>query len=85
MSWTQSESLSIPNLDRKSSYQVRQNLALFCKLVAIILGLNCLKGLKIFKIVKEIKFEEVWDKLKAKNYLQRQLWTKYLRKTLVFM
>ena len=30
-------------------------------------------------------FEGVWSKLDAKSYLERQLWTKYLRKTLVFI
>ena len=35
----------------KSSYQVRQILALFCNLVASILGENCVIGLKVNKIV----------------------------------
>ena len=42
---------------RESSYQVRQILALFCKLVALILGQNCVKDLSVTKIVKQIKFE----------------------------
>ena len=32
-----------------------------------------------------MKFEEAWDKLKAKNSFERQSVTKYLRLTLVFM
>ena len=37
------------------------------------------------KIVKEIKFERVWDELKAKNCFQRKSFTKFLRLTQVFM
>ena len=36
--------------DQKRNYQVRQNLALFGKLVALILGWNCVKGLILTKI-----------------------------------
>ena len=71
--------------NRESSYGVRQILALFFILVALILVWNCVKGLKVTKIVKQIKFEGVWGKLEAKNCLQRQPFTKYLRKTLIFM
>ena len=42
-------------------------------------------GLIFTKIVKEIKFEIIWGKLEAKNYFQRQSFTKYLRLTLVSM
>ena len=63
----------------------RQILALFCNLVALILGLKWVKGLRVTKIVKEIKFEGVWGELEAKNWCQRQSFTKYLRLTLVFM
>ena len=35
----------------------KANFRLFCTLVAPILGLNCVKGLKVTKIVNEIKFE----------------------------
>ena len=51
--------------------------ALFYNLVAPILGWNCVKDLRVTKIVKQIKFEGVWDKLVA--------FKKLLRKTLVFM
>ena len=37
------------------------------------------------KIVKQIKFERVWDELEAKNCFQRQLFTKYLRQTLALV
>ena len=43
------------------------------------------KGLRTIKIVKEIKFEEVWSKIEAKKFSQKQLLTRYLRQTLVFM
>ena len=52
--------------DRKSSYQVRQIFALFCKLVALILGLNCIQVLRVTKIVKQIKFEGAWWKVRSK-------------------
>ena len=49
--------LSIPYVDlsekiEKSSYQVKQNLSLLCKLVTVILNLNYVKGLRVTKIVK---------------------------------
>ena len=44
-----------------------------------------MQGLRVTKIVKEIKFEEVWGKLDTKTSFQRQLFTKYLRPTLGFM
>ena len=46
--------------DLQSSYQVRIILALFCNLIALILGENCVEGLRVTKIVKEIKFQRVW-------------------------
>ena len=61
-------------------------LALFYNLVALILGSNnCVKGLRVIKIVMQIKFERVWGELAAKLCFQRQLLKKYLRQTLVFM
>ena len=71
--------------DRENSYQVRQILAVFCILVALILVWNCVKGLRVTKIVKQIKFEGVWGKLEARSCLQRQPFTKYSRQTIVFM
>ena len=43
------------------------------------------KGLKVTKIVKEIKLEEVWGELEARNCFQRQSFTKYLAQTVVFL
>ena len=39
---------------RKKSYQLRQNLALFCNLVALILGWYCVNGLMVAKFIGEI-------------------------------
>ena len=44
-----------------------------------------MKGLRVTKIVKEIKFEGVWDELEAENYFQIQSFTNYLKLTLAFM
>ena len=71
-SQTKIESLSIPKLDltekdRKTSFQVQQVSAPFCKVVALILGQNCLKGLRVTKIMKQVKFEGVWGQSEAKN------------------
>ena len=71
--------------NRDSSYGVRQILVLFFILVALILVWNYVKGLKVTKIIKQIKFEGVLGKLEAKNCLHRQPFTKYLRQTLIFM
>ena len=49
-----------------SSYQVRQNLALFWNLVALILGWNYAKGFIVTKFVKKNKFEGAWGKLEVK-------------------
>ena len=43
-----------------------------------------MKGLRITKIVKEIKFEG-WGKLEARKCFWRQSFTEYLGLTLVFM
>ena len=53
--------------------------------MALILGYNCVKGLRVTKAVKEITFEEVWGKLEAKKCFHRQPFIKYLRLTLVSM
>ena len=65
--------------DQKSSYQVRQILAIFSNLTAIFLVWNSLNGLRVTKNVKEIMFEGVWGKLESKAGFQRQSVTKYLR------
>ena len=72
-------------LEKQFSYIVRQILALFCNLVAVILGKNCVKGIRVKKIVKEIVFEEVWGKLEARNCSQGQSLTRDLRQIVVFM
>ena len=41
------------------------------------------KGLRVTKIVKQIKFEGTWGKLEAQYCFQRQPWPKYMRQTLV--
>ena len=67
--------------DCKSYCQERQNLAFFCNLVALNLEWNCVKCLIVIKFVKKFMFK----RLEAKNFFWRQPWTKYFRKTLVFM
>ena len=69
--------------DWKSSYQVRQFLAIFSNLIALILGWNSVRGLRGTKVFKEIKFEEVWEELESKTGFQRQSFPKYLRLILV--
>ena len=44
-----------------------------------------MKGIRVTKIVKEIKFEGVLGELESKTAFQRQSVTKYLRLTLVFV
>ena len=69
-------------------------LGLSCNLIALILGWNYAKGYTVTKIVKEIKFEGVWGKLKAKkistdNHSQNlrltlvSLWNSALRESLI--
>ena len=48
-------------------------------------SLKLVKSLIVTKIVREIKFQEVWGELEAKKCFQKQSFTKYLRLTLVFM
>ena len=47
------------------------------------LGKNCVKNFRVTKIVKQIKFEEVWGNSEARNCFQKQSFTKYLRQTIV--
>ena len=54
--------------DRESSYHVRIILGLFCNSIALILGLNSVKDLRVTtKNVKEIKFQGVWGELESKK------------------
>ena len=43
-----------------------------------------MKGLRINKTVKEIKFEVVCGELETQKYFQRHSFTKYSRLTLIF-
>ena len=45
--------------DWSSSYQVKQVIALFCNLNAVMLGYYSSKDLRVTEIVKEIMFERV--------------------------
>ena len=71
--------------DRKSRSQVKEMFALFCKLVALILGQNCIKLVRVTKIVKQLKFQGSWWRVKAKYCLRREFWPKYLRQSVVFL
>ena len=55
------------------------------KLIAPILRYNCVKCLRVTKIVKESGSERLWDELKSKKCFQRQALIKHLRLTQVFM
>ena len=52
----------------ESSYQVRQIFALFSNLIALALGQNSVKSLRVTKILKKIKYEGVWDQLETKRF-----------------
>ena len=65
--------------DWKCSYQVRQILAVCCSLISLILASNCLKGIRVIKVFKEIKFECVLDEWQPMKCFQRELFPKYLR------
>ena len=53
--------------DRESCYHVTIILGLFCHSIALILGLNSVKDLRVTKNVKEIKFEGVWGELESEK------------------
>ena len=53
--------------DRESSYHVTIILGLFCHSIALILGLNSVKDLRVTKNVEEIKFEGGWGELESKK------------------
>ena len=55
-----------------SSYQVRQILGLDCHVITLILGQNSVKGLRVTKKAKDIKFEGLWGELESKIGFQRQ-------------
>ena len=45
----------------------KSNFRTFCHSIALILGWNSVKGLRVIKYVKEIKFEGVWGELESKK------------------
>ena len=53
--------------DRESSYHVTIIVGLFCHSIALILGLNSVKDLRVTKNVKEIKLGGVWGELESKK------------------
>ena len=63
----------------------KRTFALFYNLIALTLGLNSAKGLRLSKIIEEINFQGVWDELGSRKVFQRQSLTKYLRLTLLLM
>ena len=69
----------------KVAIQVRQNLALLCSLVFLILSWKCVKSIIMIKIVPKTTLGGAWGKLQAGNCVRRQSWTKYMRQTLVLM
>ena len=64
---------------------MRQIVGLFCKLTSVIFSYNGVKGLRVTKNIKEIKFEGVCREIESKKLFQKQELTKYQRLTLVFM
>ena len=54
----------------------------FCHVIALILGQNSVKGLRVTKNVKTIKFERLSVELESKKSFQPQKLAKYLRLTL---
>ena len=68
----------------ETQLQSKTNIALFCKLNVLILGLKSVIGIKATKIAREIKFKGVRNELEPKKGFQRQAVTQYLRLTLVY-
>ena len=52
---------------------------MFCKFFTLTLDENYVQGIRVTKIVKEIKFEKNWGELEAKYCFQSQSWRKYMR------
>ena len=55
----------------EKQFPSKANFSIFWNLIALNFGKNCVKGLIVTKIVKEIKFEGVWDKLKGKKNVSK--------------
>ena len=49
----------------KKQLPSKTNHRTFCNLIALLLGQNCVKGLRVTTIVKEIKCKGVWAELEA--------------------
>ena len=84
------ELLLLPNFNVSEKIKkavIRQGIcfALFCNLIALILGSNGVESVRRSENVVEVKLEGVWDKLGSRKILQRETVTKYLRLTLVFI
>ena len=71
--------------DWKSSYQVRQNLALFCNLVALILDWNCVKGLIVTDFVKKKANWRGLERVRCKNLFPETIMDKMFEKNLKFI
>ena len=71
--------------DWKSSYQVRQNLALFCNLVALILDRNCVKGLIVTDFVKKKSNWRGLERVRCKNLFPETIMDKMFEKNLKFI
>ena len=50
---------------QRSSYQVRPIVTISSNSFALIEGWNCVKSLRITKIIKQIKFKKTWGELAA--------------------
>ena len=61
------------------------NFNTFSQIIYLILGKNCVKDLRVTKIVKQVKIHETWSELKVKHCFWRPPRTKFVRKTLVFI
>ena len=62
-----------PNrINCKSSYKIRHILEFSSYLIALLLGQNSVKGIRVTKSVKEIEFERVCSKLESKKSFRTQ-------------
>ena len=70
---------------KKEDKSSKTNFSTFRKLVALILRWKCAKGLSVRKASKKSNLKESGGHIEPRNCFQIQLFTKYLRKTLVFV
>ena len=77
--------VSMFSLSPEIGKEVGEILTLFCNLTVLNLVLKILKGLRVTKVLKKIKFEGAWGELESKKCFQRQSFTKCLILTLVFI